>query len=63
MISKGLPPNRNVKEMVMYGNPEQVKSQVKEFEDAGVEYLIFSSPLNELESLRLFGEKIIPEFV
>jgi F420-dependent oxidoreductase-like protein len=60
-MTKIMPPGMSVREMMVYGTPEQVKHQVSEFRDVGVEYLIVSaSGPNELQSLKLFGEKVIP---
>ena len=60
-IEKGMPPGM-LREMVVYGTPDQVREQVKELADAGIQYLImsFSGP-NELQSLRLFGETVLPK--
>ncbi len=50
-------------EAVIYGTPKQIRDRIEEFTDAGIEYLItsFSGP-EELQSLMLFGEKVLPEF-
>jgi F420-dependent oxidoreductase-like protein len=60
-FSKMLPPERPLTEFMVYGTPEQVKKQVREFSDAGVQYLItsYSGP-NEAGSIKLFGEKVLP---
>ncbi len=52
-----------LKEAMIYGTPKQVQDQIEEFADAGIEYLItsFSGP-NELQSLMLFGEIVLPKF-
>jgi len=48
---------------MVYGTPEQVRKQVEEFREVGVDYLIISaSGPNELQSLKLFGEKVMPNF-
>jgi F420-dependent oxidoreductase-like protein len=61
-LSKVMPPGM-LKEALIYGTPEQVKEQIDEFSNAGVQYLItsFRGP-SELQSLKLFGETIIPKF-
>jgi F420-dependent oxidoreductase-like protein len=62
-MSKMLPPGMSLKEAMIYGSPEQIRDQVKEFADVGVEYLITSySGERELASLKLFGEKVLPKF-
>jgi len=62
-ITKQLPPGWALKDSFVYGTPEQVEAQVKDFEDAGVQYLITShSGDRELASLKLFGEKVLPKF-
>jgi F420-dependent oxidoreductase-like protein len=60
-MEKGMPPGM-LREMVIYGTPDQVQKQVTELADAGIQYLImgFSGP-NELQSLRLFGETVLPK--
>jgi len=62
-ISKMMPPGMSVNEVMIYGTPEKVRAQVQELKDAGVEYLItsYAGP-NELPSIKLFGEKILPKF-
>jgi F420-dependent oxidoreductase-like protein len=59
-VEKVMPPGM-LRETMIYGTPEQVQKQIEEFSDAGVQYLIisFGGP-DELQSLRLFGETILP---
>jgi len=61
-LSKTRPPEM-MKEFMIFGTPDQVRDQVAEFADVGVEYLItsYSGP-TELQSAKLFGEKVIPTF-
>jgi len=61
-MSKIMPPGM-LREALIYGTPPQVQQQINEFSDAGIQYLItsFSGP-NELNSLRLFGETVLPKF-
>jgi len=61
-MSKMMPAGM-LKEAMIYGTPNQVQDQIEEFADAGIEYLItsFSCP-NELQSLMLFGELVLPKF-
>ncbi len=62
-ISKLLPPGMTVKDSYIYGTPEQVEAQVREFVNVGVQYLITSySGDRELVQLKLFGEKVLPKF-
>ena len=61
-MEKMMPPGM-LKEVMIYGTPEQIQKQVEEFRDVGVEYLIMSfNPGNELPALTLFGEKVLPHF-
>jgi F420-dependent oxidoreductase-like protein len=56
-------PEERVREFLTYGNPEEIKSQVESFRDAGIEYFIVSfEPRNELEALELFGREIVQKF-
>ena len=60
-ISKMMPPGMNVNEVILHGTPEQVKSKLSEYSDAGVQYMIVSaSGPGELQALKLFGEKVMP---
>ncbi len=62
-LSKLLPPGTSLRESYVFGTPEQVKDQVREFVDIGVQYLITSyGGEGELASLKLFGEKVLPAF-
>lgn len=50
-------------ETVIYGTPEQVVEKIQELVDAGLQYLILNIDYpNEERSLKLFAEKVIPEF-
>lgn len=62
-MSKLMPSGASLKEAAVFGTPEQVREQVAELSDAGVQYLItsYSGPA-ELASLKLFGEKVLPAF-
>ncbi len=61
-MSKSMPPGM-LKEFMLYGTPEEVRQQVAEFSDVGIEYMdtSYGGP-NELASLKLFGEKVLPVF-
>jgi len=62
MMEKMVPPGM-LKEVMVYGTPEQIQKQVEEFRDAGVEYFIMSfNPGAELQAIQLFGEKVLPHF-
>ena len=50
-------------EMVIYGTPKQVVEKVQELDNAGVQYLVLNMNYgNEEEALKLFSEKVMPEF-
>jgi F420-dependent oxidoreductase-like protein len=53
-------PEQMVKEFAIYGNPEDVRCQVKGFRDVGIEYLILSfEPQRELEAMSLFADEVV----
>jgi F420-dependent oxidoreductase-like protein len=53
-------PEQMVKEFAIYGNPEDIRHQVEEFRDVGIEYLILSfEPQRELESMNLFADEVV----
>jgi F420-dependent oxidoreductase-like protein len=56
-------PGVMLREVMILGTPKQIQDQVQEFADIGIEYLVtsFSGP-NELQSLKLFGETVLPKF-
>jgi F420-dependent oxidoreductase-like protein len=61
-VSKMMP-SWMLKEELIYGTPDQIRSQVEEFRDVGIEYLISSfSGEKELQAIALFGEKVLPHF-
>lgn len=58
-----MPQGFPLRETMIYGTPDEVKEQVEEFRAVGVEYMVVSaSGPGENESLRLFGEKVMPNF-
>jgi F420-dependent oxidoreductase-like protein len=62
MMEKMMPPGM-LKEVMIYGTPEQIQKQVEEYRDVGVEYFIMSfNPGAESQAINLFGEKVLPRF-
>jgi F420-dependent oxidoreductase-like protein len=52
-----------VKGFLTYGTPEQVRQQIEDFADAGIDGLIFSfDPRQELETVTKFGTDVISAF-
>ena len=50
-------------ETVIHGTPEQVANKIQEFVDVGVEYMIINTDfLNEEKIIKLFAERVMPEF-
>lgn len=46
-------------EYAIYGTPDQIRRQVEEFRDAGLDYLIVNlEPQRELEAMKLFAEEV-----
>lgn len=59
---RGIPEER-LKEFATYGTPEELRHQVEELRDAGVEYLIVNmDPKEESEALELFGKEVVRKF-
>ena len=52
-----------LKSHAVFGSPAQVKAGIREFADAGIEYLIIGlPPEKEGAMLKRFAEEIIPSF-
>jgi len=50
-------------ETVIHGTPEQVANKIREFAEIGAEYMIVNTDfLNEEKIIRLFAERVMPEF-
>jgi F420-dependent oxidoreductase-like protein len=61
-ISAGIPLER-LGEFLVFGTPEEIRVNVEEFRDAGIEYFITGfEPAWELEELELFGEEVLGKF-
>ena len=61
-MEKMMPPGM-MREVMIYGTPEQIQKQVEEFREAGIQYLIMSfTPGAELQGIELFGKKVLPQF-
>ena len=59
---KNVPEERR-REYVIYGTPEQVRSQIEAFQQAGIEYLIMNlEPDRELQALELLGKEVVKRF-
>jgi alkanesulfonate monooxygenase SsuD/methylene tetrahydromethanopterin reductase-like flavin-dependent oxidoreductase (luciferase family) len=53
-------PEAQLREFAIYGTPDEVLKQVREFEDAGIQYLIVDlEPQREIEALEVFSDEII----
>ena len=53
-------PEEQIKELVIYGTPEDVARQIEMLEEVGIQYLIVDlEPSRELEALDIFANKII----
>jgi alkanesulfonate monooxygenase SsuD/methylene tetrahydromethanopterin reductase-like flavin-dependent oxidoreductase (luciferase family) len=53
-------PEAQLREFAIYGPPEEVLKQIKEFEDIGIQYLIVDlEPQREIEALEVFADEII----
>ena len=53
-------PEAQLREFAIYGTPEEVLKQMREFEDAGIQYLIVDlEPQREIEALEVFSDEII----
>jgi F420-dependent oxidoreductase-like protein len=51
------------KEMVTFGQPEDVRRQIEMFRDAGIDYFICNlEPDHELEAIRLFADEVVRNF-
>jgi F420-dependent oxidoreductase-like protein len=52
-----------MREFLTYGTPEQIRQEIENFREAGVDYLIFSfDPRNELEAVTSFGNDVVSTF-
>jgi alkanesulfonate monooxygenase SsuD/methylene tetrahydromethanopterin reductase-like flavin-dependent oxidoreductase (luciferase family) len=52
-----------VQGFLTYGTPEQVRQQIEDFADAGLDGLIYSfDPRQELEAVTKFGTDVISAF-
>jgi F420-dependent oxidoreductase-like protein len=62
MAIRNMPEDRR-REYTIYGTPEEVRRQVEDLRDAGVEYLIVNlEPDKELEALDLFVSEVVKSF-
>ena len=53
-------PEAQLREFAIYGTPEDVLKQIKEFEDVGIQYLIVDlEPQREIEAVEVFADEII----
>ena len=53
-------PEAQLREFAIYGTPEEVLKQIREFEDVGIQYLIVDlEPQREIEALEVFSDEII----
>jgi alkanesulfonate monooxygenase SsuD/methylene tetrahydromethanopterin reductase-like flavin-dependent oxidoreductase (luciferase family) len=65
---EGRPTFEDVEDQCIIGTPSQVAETVERFRDMGVDHLIFRTQFggmsqeSTLESIRLFGEEVAPEF-
>jgi F420-dependent oxidoreductase-like protein len=60
--AEGNTPER-LDEYVLYGTPDQIKEKIREFADAGIEYLILNVHAKREEAmLKLFAEEVIQSF-
>jgi alkanesulfonate monooxygenase SsuD/methylene tetrahydromethanopterin reductase-like flavin-dependent oxidoreductase (luciferase family) len=59
---KDVPENmRN--EFTVYGQPDEIRNQIEEYRDAGIDYFITSfESKREVESIELFGNSVIKRF-
>jgi alkanesulfonate monooxygenase SsuD/methylene tetrahydromethanopterin reductase-like flavin-dependent oxidoreductase (luciferase family) len=61
-LFEGAPPER-IKEMAVYGTPEEVRHQIEALGDAGIEYLIVNFGAKyESEAVSLFADEVIKRF-
>jgi alkanesulfonate monooxygenase SsuD/methylene tetrahydromethanopterin reductase-like flavin-dependent oxidoreductase (luciferase family) len=53
-------PEAQLREFAIYGTPEEVLKQIKEFEDIGIQYLIVDlEPQREIEALEVFSHEVM----
>jgi F420-dependent oxidoreductase-like protein len=53
-------PEAQLREFAIYGTPDDVLKQIKEFEDVGIQYLIVDlEPQREIEAIEVFADEII----
>jgi F420-dependent oxidoreductase-like protein len=53
-------PESQLSEFAIYGTPEDVRSQIEELEESGIQYLIVDlEPQREFEALQIFADEII----
>lgn len=53
-------PEAQLREFAIYGTPDDVLKQIKEFEDVGIQYLIADlEPQREIEAVEVFADEII----
>ncbi|MGB8641070.1 MAG: LLM class F420-dependent oxidoreductase [Nitrososphaeraceae archaeon] len=53
-------PEAQLREFAIYGTPDNVLRQIKEFEDVGIQYLIVDlEPQREIEAVEVFADEII----
>jgi F420-dependent oxidoreductase-like protein len=56
-------PEAQLREFAIFGTPEEVLKEIREFEDAGIQYLIVDlEPQREIEALEVFADEIIKKF-
>jgi alkanesulfonate monooxygenase SsuD/methylene tetrahydromethanopterin reductase-like flavin-dependent oxidoreductase (luciferase family) len=53
-------PEAQLREFAIFGTPEEVLNEIREFEDAGIQYLIVDlEPQREIEALEIFADEVI----
>jgi alkanesulfonate monooxygenase SsuD/methylene tetrahydromethanopterin reductase-like flavin-dependent oxidoreductase (luciferase family) len=53
-------PEAQLREFAIFGTPEEVLNEIREFEDAGIQYLIVDlEPQREIEAIEIFADEVI----
>jgi len=56
-------PEQMRREFVIYGTPEDVRRQIEEFRNVGIEYLIVNfEPRRQLEAMDLFADEVVSSY-
>jgi F420-dependent oxidoreductase-like protein len=56
-------PDAQLREFAIFGTPEEVLKEIREFGDAGIQYLIVDlEPQREIEALEVFADEIIKKY-